>query len=52
MYVFTQPLRYDQDLTQSQFLNGVKLAGIQSVSSPRLVASPSLKNPVYYTIYP
>ena len=43
----TSPLR--QDMAQGQFLSGV---WIQSFPSPRLVASPRLKNPVCLTIYP
>ena len=43
----TPPL--GQDMTQGQFLSRV---WIQSFPSPRLVASPMLKNPVCPTIYP
>ena len=46
----TPPL--GQDMTQDQFLSGVWQVLIQSIPSPRLVASPSLKNPVCPTIYP
>ena len=42
----TPPL--GQDMTQGQFFK----VWIQSFPSPRLVASPRLKNPVYPTIYP
>ena len=38
----TPPL--GQDMTQGQFLSGVKQVWIQSFPSPRLVASPRLKN--------
>ena len=41
-----------QDMTQGQFLSRVLLVWIQSFPSPRLVASPRLKNPVCPTIYP
>ena len=41
-----------QDMTQGRFLSGVKQVWIQSFSSPRLVASPRLKNSVCPTIYP
>ena len=45
----TPPL--GQDMTQGQFLSGVQQVWIQSFPSPRLVASPRLKNPVCPTIY-
>ena len=41
--VFTQPLHYKQDVTQGQFLSGVKLIWIQSDPSPRLVPVSMLK---------
>ena len=41
-----------QDMTQGQFLSGVYQVWIQSFPSPRLVASPRLKNLVCPTIYP
>ena len=41
-----------QDMTQGQFLSRVWQVWIQSFHSPRLVASPRLKNPVCPTIYP
>ena len=40
-----------QDVTQGQFLNGVKLVRIQNFPF-RLVAKLKLKNPVSPTIYP
>ena len=46
----TAPLR--QDMTQGQFLSGVSQVWIQSFPSPRLVASPRLKNLVCPTILP
>ena len=46
----TPPL--GQDMTQGQFLSGVSQVWIQSFPSPRLVASPGLKNLVCPTIYP
>ena len=49
-YLPTPPL--GQDMTQSQFLSGVLQVWIQNILSPRLVASPKLKNPVCPTIYP
>ena len=49
-YLPTPPL--GQDMTQGQFLSGVQQVWIQSFPSPRLVASPRLKNLVYPTIYP
>ncbi len=42
-YLLTPPLR--QEMTQGQFLSGVQQVWIQSFPSPRLVASPRLKNP-------
>ena len=49
-YLPTPPL--GQDMTQGQFLSGVQQVWIQSFPSPRLVASPRLKNLVCPTIYP
>ena len=49
-YLPTPPL--GQDMTQGQFLSGVWQVWIQSFPSPRLVASPRLKNLVCPTIYP
>ena len=49
-YLPTPPL--GQDITQGQFLSGVQQVWIQSFPSPRLVASPRLKNTVCPTIYP
>ena len=46
----TPPL--GQDMTQGQFLSGVWQVWIQSFPSPRLVASPRLKNLVCPTICP
>ena len=46
----TPPL--GQDMTQGQFLSGVYQVWIQSFPSPRLVASPRLKNLVCPTILP
>ena len=40
-YLPTPP--HGQDMTQGQFLSGVKPVSIQSFPSPRLVASPRLK---------
>ena len=45
IYIFTQPLCHRQNMTQSQFLTGVKLVWIQSFPSPILVAKPRLKIP-------
>ena len=42
---------HKQDMTQGQFLNAVKLVWIQSFPSPKPVALPRLKNPVYPTTY-
>ena len=43
---------YKQDMTQSQlFLSRVQQVCIQSFPSPRLVAIPRLKSPVFPTIY-
>ena len=47
-----QPPPLGQDMTQGQFLSGVSQVWIQSFPSPRLVASPGLKNLVCPTIYP
>ena len=49
-YLPTPPL--GQDMTQGQFLSEVLQVWIQSFPSPRLVASPRLKNLVCPTIYP
>ena len=49
-YLSTPPL--GQDMTQGQFLSRVQQVSIQSFPSSRLVAKPSLKNPVCPTIYP
>ena len=49
-YLPTPPL--GQDMTQGQFLSGVQQDWIQSFPSPRLVATPRLKNLVCPTIYP
>ena len=49
-YLPTPPL--GQDMTEGQFLSGVSQVWIQSFPSPRLVASPRLKNPDCPTIYP
>ena len=49
-YLPTPPL--GQDMTQGQFLSEVQQVWIQSFPSPRLVASPRLKNLVCPTIYP
>ena len=49
--IFTTP-PLGQDMTQGQFLSEVWQVLIQSFSSPRLVASPRLKNLVCPTIYP
>ena len=49
-YLPTPPLGLD--MTQGQFLNGVEQVWSQSFPSPRLVASPRLKNLVCPTIYP
>ena len=46
----TPPL--EQDMTQGQFLSGAQQVWIQSFLSPRLVASPRLKNLICPTIYP
>ena len=46
----TPPL--GQDMTQGQFLSGVWQVWIQGFPSPRLVASPRLKNLVCPIIYP
>ena len=43
---------HDQDVTQGQILNGVLQVWILSFPSPRLVAIPKLKSPVYLTILP
>ena len=48
-YLPTPPL--SQDMTQGQFLSGVKQVWIQSFP-PRRVSSPRLKNSVRPTIYP
>ena len=48
-YLPTPPLV--QDMTQGQFLSEVQQVWIQSFPSPRLVASPRLKNLVCPTIY-
>ena len=49
-YLPTPPL--GKDMTQGQFLSGVQQVLSQSFPSPRLVASPRLKNLVCPTIYP
>ena len=49
-YLPTPPL--GQDMTKVNFLSGVQQVWIQSFPSPRLVASPRLKNLVCPTIYP
>ena len=51
VYIFTQPLRHKQNMTQSQFLSGVKLVWIQKFPSSKLVAEPKLKKLVGPTIY-
>ena len=40
-YLFTQPFRYEQEVTWGQFFSGVKLVWIQRVPSSRW------KSPVY-----
>ena len=47
-----QPLRSGRIWHKVNFLSGVKQVWIQSFPSPRLVASPRLKNLVCPTIYP
>ena len=42
VYVFTQTLRFGQDSTQDQFLNGFKL----NLPSPNMVAQQRLNYPV------
>ena len=39
LYAFTQPLCYEQDATQDQFLSGVQAAWIQSFPSSRLIGN-------------
>ena len=51
-YVFTQPLWHGQDVTQGQFLNGLKLNCIQNFPSLRLVAKLMLRKPFCPTVYP
>ena len=51
MFVFTQPLYKNQNVTQDQFFRGVQLVWIQSFPSPRPVAISRLKNPICPTIY-
>ena len=51
-YVFTQPLRRKQYVTQGRFLSSVLLVLIQRFLSAGLVALPSLKNSVSPTSYP
>ena len=50
MYVYTEALYNEQDVTQYQFLSGVKLVWIQSFPSLWLVLLPKLKKPslTYY----
>ena len=43
IYVLTQPLHHEQDVTQGQFLSRVQLVGIQSFPSPRPVTILRLK---------
>ena len=50
-HIYPTPL-LGQDMTQGQFLSGVWQVWIQSFPSPRLVASPRLKNLVCPTILP
>ena len=45
--VFTEPLHHEQDATQGQIFKRSKLVRVQSFPFPRLVALPSLKNPVW-----
>ena len=50
MYVFTQPLCNEQDVTKGQFSNGVLQARIQNFPSSRMVVLPMLnhQNLPYY----
>ena len=52
LYILNPPLYIARDVTQDQFLSGVKLVWIKSFPFPRLVAKPKLKKKVYPTIYP
>ena len=52
LYIYISYLPTEQDMTRGQFLSGVWQVWIQSFPSPRLVASPRLKNLVCHTIYP
>ena len=49
--VFTQPFGHPRDVTQDQFVRGVKLVWIQTFYSPWLLAKPRLKCSVYLIIY-
>ena len=51
-YVFTQHLSHKQDVTQGQFLSGVRWVCIQSFPSLKMVTKPRLKNTVWHTICP
>ena len=46
-YVFTQPLRHEQHVTQGEIFSGVKLLWIQSFPSFWMVVKPSFKNPIF-----
>ena len=48
LYLFTQPLHYEQDVTQSQILSRVQLVWIPSFLSPRSVVIPKLKGLVCF----
>ena len=49
IYILIPPL--EQNVRQGQLLNRVEQVLTNSFSSPRLVAIPSVKSPVFLTIY-
>ena len=49
--MFITLLRQEEDATQSQLLNGIKLEGIQSFIFSRPVALQRLENPGFSTIH-
>ena len=52
IYIYTHPTPpHQQDMTEGQFLSGVKWVWNQSFPSPRLIAIPRLKSPVSSAYY-
>ena len=51
MYVFTQHLHYEQNVTQGEILSKVQLVSLQSFPFSWQVATAKLKSPVCSTFY-